>query len=558
MADATDIIKSIKDFSDIQDIIPPDPKPPRIAAANMTPPNAYNGKSAHFSRALEQQIKIHITPLVNQLRALTLPEIDDYSKLTLLCMLCNLECFSDEMLMSFCSTHYFGEPPSGEKYRPNSFTTQFALNAILQQVEIDSTVFAGIARDRLNNILGIPYAKLDAIANNMIGSAVDQGWFASEPSHIYETPFNIHPDATAEPRPVPLTHFGGSSLRMIPYSPAVPISLPIDLLATGFSDEEVEIWMKPAIAYEVGRLVFWKGSLADPHAQLPSYHQRVKFSRLLGLRMQTELGISKWVANGVAGIFADVFMTLYCGLPALGYAIRRAQPRKLDRFQGEDLRYQLPTALRPFVCLRVLKKMTSINSEDLKLLEDEWEDCFKRVYGKPQRKSVDNTDDITDIYDPPLNATIYNDYGTTSIGFKEAKAEVERATDFIYELMKDLKNTTTSSLPSPLHFGEWKDGKVWMKFVQLAVGDPQPDVPGNLPNNLTPADLPLKDAFFLEGWFSILSNETITVINHAYLKGAIDDATYNDYYRGQRAHWSTALYSGGWMMESPGNTGGPH
>lgn len=404
-------------------------------------------------------------------------------------------------------------------------------------MEIDSAVFAGIARDRLKNSFAIPYAKLDAIANNMIESAVNQGWFAPDPRHVYETPFNIHPDATAEPRPVPLTHFGGSSLRMIPYSPAVPISLPIDLVAMNFSDdEEVEIWIKPAIAYEVGRLAFWKGSLADPHAELPSYHQRVKFSRFLGLRMQTELGISKWVANGVAGIFADVFMTLYCGLPALGYAIRRAQPRKLDRFQGEDLRYQLPSVLRPFVCLHVLKNMSVAPDK----LEDEWKDCFKRVYGKPHRNSVDKIDDITDIYDPPLNVTIYNDYGTTSIGFAEARAEVERATDFIYGLMESLKNNLPATLPSPLDFGDWQDGTVWMKLVPLATG--------NLGS----------DTFFLEGWFSVLSSETIGVINDAYLKGAIDDATYNDYYRGQRAYWSTALYSGGWMMESPGNTGGPH
>lgn len=521
MADATDIINSIKDFSDIQEIAP-----------NI-------GKSTHFSPALERQIKIHITPLVDQLKPLMLPAIDDYSKKSLLCMLCNLECFSEEMLMSFCSTHYFGEPPSGEKYHPNSFTTEFALNAVLQQVESDSAVFAGIARDRLNNPFAIPYADLDAIANNMIESAVDQGWFASDPSHVYETPFNAHPNTTAEPRPVPLTHFGGSSLRMIPYSPAVPISLPIDLVATNFlNPNDAEVWIKPAIAYEVGRLAFWKGSLADPL----SYYQRVKFSRFLGLRMQTELGISKWVANGVAGIFADVFMTLYCGLPALGHAIRRAQPRKLDRFQGEDLRYQLPSVLRPFVCLHVLKKMSSINSSDLNKLEGEWKDCFKRVYGKPHRSSVDKMDDITDVYDPPLNVTIYNDYGTTPIGFAEARAEVERATDFIYGLMKNLKNATTSSLSSTSapNFGDWQNGQVWMKLVPLATGNPG------------------SDTFFLEGWFSILSNETISVINDAYLKGAIDDATYNDYYRGQRAYWPTALYAGGWMMESPGNTGGPH
>lgn len=95
MANATDIITSIKNFSDIQEIAP-----------NI-------GKSTHFSPALERQIKIHITPLVDQLKSPT-TTIDDYSKFTLLSMLCNLECFSDEMLMAFCSTHYFGEPTSGE------------------------------------------------------------------------------------------------------------------------------------------------------------------------------------------------------------------------------------------------------------------------------------------------------------------------------------------------------------------------------------------------------------------------------------------------------------
>lgn len=557
--------------------------------------------SKHFNAALQKLIKLRIKPASTSLANVT----DPYSKQSLECMLNNLECFSEILLAAFCDGHYIGEPsttpPSRQIYHTSALTREFALNAVLQQTEIDANAISLVINDRIKGSTELgKLVKLDEIANNMIQSAVNGNMFDPQPSYVQETPFRtkdgIVPDtngATREPRPMPLVHFSGASkTRMNPYCPVALISLPIDLINKDPDDaEQLDIWLKPALAYEVGRLIFWKGSFFEPErpAGQKFFFDRCKFSRYLGLEMQRQ-GFSKWIANAVSGIFADVFMTIQCGDNALGHAIRRAQPRKLDRFHGEDLRYQLPPLLRPYVSIETLKLLNpQLNLQTFldqwKTLLDEWKKIEANIYGRTEitqsrtkfvadrkRDNSGNWDPIPNdisteapwkehVIDaftgkqlPPINVTVYTDSGPTTMSFEVAREEVERATKHIFKILSSLQPVSstiqldkidlTNTATPHWNYGEWQNGQKWMERVPLWQER---------------EDTTLVDTFFLEAWLNPLSIETRNNgIEWAYFEGIIDKATFDANYRDQRFVWGSALYAGGWTMESPGNAGNPY
>lgn len=544
--------------------------------------------SKHFNAALQKLIALRIKPTSTSLTNVT----DPYSKISLECMLNNLECFSEILLASFCDGRYIGEPsntpPHKQIFHSSALTREFALNAILQQTEIDATAIALVINDRQNATEVGRLKELDKVANVIIESLVNAGIFDTEPDYVPKTPFIARHGAstdtqgpTREPRQMPLVHFNGSvKIRMNPYCPVTLISLPIDLIDKNPNDpEQLDIWLKPALAYEIGQLAFWKGSRQDK----AFIYGRCKFSRYLGLEMQRK-GFSKWVTNAVAGIFADVFMTLQCGENALGHAIRRAQPRKLDRFHGEDLRYQLPPLLRPEVCIKTLTLLgKNINSS----LLNKWDQIQKNVYGRKEvvikdlrSYSIENIPgvgwqipqnitnisiwkqelktDFTGKQLPPINVTVYSDSGPTTLGFDSALEEVKRATEYVFDLLVGglgIQASTTasielddivSSMPASSpnwNYGDWQNGMKWIDKVALTQ---------DLGNNAT-------DIFFRQAWLDPLRYETRNNgIEPAYMKGIIDRSTYDEYYSYERYTWVSALYAGGWTMESPGNSGSPY
>jgi hypothetical protein len=403
----------------------------------------------------------------------------------------------------------------------------------------------------------------------MIDWAVTRGFFHVDASHTYATfDERIGNGRVIEPRPVALVYLGGGSkLRTVPYSPVAPIQLTADVahkamtlnLDTDTGKTDFELWVKPALAYEVGRLVFWKGSLihrrstlaSDEKQRIPSNFDQSMFSRYLGLFLERS-GIARWVANAVAGIFADVYMTLQTGPAAVGYAVRRAQPRRLDRFHAEDLRYQLPPLLRPYVCFRTLALAKNSYDDQIKRLNEEiWEDLVMHdVYGRHilawqggdrnQGEVPDNN--ATRAMKTPVSVTIYTETGPATIGFDAARAEVEKAVDIVYKHITANTQDAVTALAQTPDLGPWAEGNQWMHthMVERVGGGG------------------VKASFLAEGWFAILSSQTMINVELAFLCQIVDKATYDAVYRDQKTYWGTALYAGGWLMESPGNSGRPY
>lgn len=555
---SSDIFNSIKEFS--VEIIDTNIDTNVYDKGNLTGTRKLVS-SNHFHAAVQKLLTLRIKPLSGANTLLSAVN-DSYSKISLECMMNNLECFSEMLIATFCDGLYFGEPDGVILYHSNTLTREFALNAILQQTEIDGMAISQIIKDRESSsgILS-DLKKLDEVANKMIQSAVDAGFFDENPSYVLTTP--IHradiKGPTREPRPTPLVYFsGGAKTRMIPYCPVAPLSLPLNLIAKNPSNStDLEVWLKPALAYEVGRLIFWKGSVFNDN---PNYYfKRNKFARNLHFEL-LEQGRSKWVANSVSGIFADVFMTIQCRLNAFGHALRRAQPRSLDRFHGEELRYQLPPLLRPQVVIKTLELLGIQDAERLELnngLMPKWAEIQRTVYGTPQRKvDFNGENEKDDGFKLPIETTVYTESGAMTMSVVAAKTDVDLAVEYIFNAyFKNLILPDTSleleniSSASPLpdkkwNYGDWQAGDIWMKNVPLY-------------ENYDP-NKPVETHFMLEAWFSVLSVETRNSLWHAYQTGLISKSVFDEHFRGQRYYWVTALYTGGWTMESPGNGGTPY
>ncbi|MCW1969489.1 MAG: hypothetical protein KIH69_015360 [Anaerolineae bacterium] len=518
--------------------------------------------SKHFHEAVQKLLTLRIKPPSGANTLLSAVN-DSYSKISLECMMNNLECFSEMLIATFCDPLYLGEPDGVIRYHSNTLTREFALNAILQQTEIDGMAISQIIKDRDSNstILGAVKA-LDKAANQMIQSAVTAGFFDENPNYVLTTPID-HTDLkgpTREPRPTPLVYFsGGAKTRMIPYCPVAPLSLPLNLIAKDpFNSTDLEIWLKPALAYEVGRLIFWKGSVFSDH---PNYYfKRNKFARNLHFEL-LEKGRSKWVANAVSGIFADIFMTIQCRLNAFGHALRRAQPRSLDRFHGEELRYQLPPLLRPQVVIKTLELLGINDLEKDELsnrLIPKWTEIQQTVYGRTQREVDFNGENERDLgLELPIETTVYTETGAITMSVVAAKTEVDLAVEYIFNAYfknltlsgnsaLELDKISSASPPSApnWNYGNWQSGDIWMKNVPIYEG--------------YDLNKPVQSHFMLENWFSVLSVETRNSLWHAYKTGLISKPIFDEHFRGQRYYWVTALYTGGWTMESPGNTGQPY
>jgi hypothetical protein len=78
--------------------------------------------------------------------------------------------------------------------------------------------------------------------------------------------------------------------------------------------------------------------------------------------------------------------------------------------------------------------------------------------------------------------------------------------------------------------------------------------------NYNPANpIPPDTTYFINAWFPLLAIETRNNgIEPAFNERIIDKATYDDHYRDEKFYWASAHYASGWMMESPGTSGGPH
>lgn len=531
---------------------------------NFTSIDINNFDNNYFVKSLKKLIKSRIRPTDDDETPNALLENveEQYSKNSLDCLLNNLECFSEMMMQAFIDPHMVGGSPDQLKdLKPQDLTVEFALGAVLQQTEIDAMAAAQIIKDRekgqTDTELLSKLQKLDQAANEMIHWAVRRDLFHESPSYFTPTPYRNDIKATREPRPVALVYFSGASkLRMIPYAPIAPLSLPSDLTDKNPKEKnDMEIWLKPALAYEVGRLIFWQGSYQSKLDNVAAWNGRSKFSRFLALQMQAA-GYSKWVVNAVSGIFADVFMTMQCDVSAVGHAIRRAQPRKLDRFHGEDLRYQLPPVMRPYVCLTTLDIDSNLNkhisdqnmnhAQVVKDLTEIWTKTQNEVYG---RKSANDAS----VMKPPVTVTVYSDTGPMLIGFDEALSEVKRATKYIVELLNAIVVSSISET-SPdsnalTQFGEWQKGKIWMKLVEAYH-------PTTLDQEHPQAPL---DTFFLNVWENTLCLETKNIIDYSHKEESIiDKGTYDSRYSDQRFYWPSILYAGGWTMESLGNNGNPY
>lgn len=518
--------------------------------------------SKHFHEAVQKLLTLRIKPPSGANTLLSAVN-DSYSKISLECMMNNLECFSEMLIAIFCDPLYLGEPDGVIRYHSNTLTREFALNAILQQTEIDGMAISQIIKDRDSNSTILETVKaLDKAANQMIQSAVTAGFFDENPNYVLTTPID-HTDlkgSTREPRPTPLVYFSsGAKTRMIPYCPIAPLSLPLNLIAKDPSNStDLEVWLKPALAYEVGRLVFWKGSVFNDN---PNYYfKRNKFARNLHFEL-LEKGRSKWVANAVSGIFADIFMTIQCRLNAFGHALRRAQPRSLDRFHGEELRYQLSPLLRPQVVIKTLELLGINDTEKDELISrliPKWTEIQQTVYGRPQRDvdfSGENERDLG--FKLPSETTVYTETGAITMSVVAAKTEVDLAVEYIYNayfknlmlscaLKLDLEKISSALSPTDpnWNYGNWQSGDIWMKNVPIYEG--------------YDLNKPIESHFMLENWFSVLSVETRNSLWHAYKIGLISKPVFDEHFRGQRYYWVTALYTGGWTMESPGNTGTPY
>jgi hypothetical protein len=483
----------------------------------------------HFRKALNQQYTQLLQPVMDFVNAKFTQ--GSYGEVALCSLLGNLRHFSNRLFEGLVDEQLLNV----KAIIPREYSVQYASNLVARQVEMDVATISNIAYQRQNSSALLPKLEfLDQKAHAMIQRAVNSGLFSQDPAYVPETTPTQN-RTHIEPRPLPLVYFGANATnRTIPYTPVTPLSLPIDLINKDpNTPNDFAIWFEPALAYEVGRLVFWKGN----HPDSDSVFGGIKFARFVNLRMQ-EGGCSEWISNAAAGIFADVFATLVCNTAAAGFSIRRSSIRRGEHFIAEDSRYQLPLVLRPLVVIETLKKM-GVDSVVISDLQKIWDAEQLDAYG-------------TDITTPsktikPKSVAVYSKGTSLNLGMEAAENEVKDAVNFIYSLLQNVQTQPTLipslQFPSP---SEWMNGDLWNAHRKYWADPNSQSSPAQGQN------------YFFESWHAPLSLETDQEVKRAYESGVIPESSYKAHYEGQKIYWAVTTYAAGWTMESVGNSGTPY
>lgn len=496
-----------------------------------------------FRTAFSMQQAVTFGPIKN---LITSAVGDPYTKSALLSIINNLKEFSGVLNDSVLDPTILNVPD----IIPPTNSHHYAADLISAQTDMDlARISVIISQRQTGSALASFLQDMDKKAMPMINWAVERGLFGSSPAYTPDIEYDNRKHI--EPCPAPLVFFGGNETsRTVPYTPVAPLALPTEMMdlalrSPQLSLNDYQLWFEPSLAYQVGRLIFWKGEMPNPSEDLGS----AKFARFLNLQMQ-EKGCSEWVSNAVASIFADVFSTIWCGNAAVGYAIRRATSKTNETYLAEDMRYQLPWFLRPYVALETLNLMTT-GGDDYVDLKAFWETEQKKLNfslvreystydaNNPDRNSICK---LAENQITPKEVTVYSAGKSFNLSFNAALAEILDATREVYRCITSLGVISVSdpTLPTPIA-SPWLDGSIWRSPHSKAF------VPENPGIN-----------YFIEVWLTALFVQTRHHIMLAADKGVIPSYIYESYYHEQKVYWTTAMYAGGWLMESSGNSGGPH
>lgn len=408
-------------------------------------------------------------------------------------MVKNLRGFSAQLFRRFQTS----EPPVGA-------TRAFALNAILNQIGADLAAANWVAAQRSANApagLGVNWNTLDAHARQVVNQAVDAGLFGADHKTL---PTLSNP---AEPRPFPITHpMRVPAMRVIPYCPVALIGVPMYAL-NGHNDTLARAY----VAREIGRLAFWKGTWRDG---ILGWQGHTKMIHRMNVFLRAK-GYSQWIIDTAATLFADVFAALTAGKDGLDLALTQAQTRDTDRFYAEDRRYELNSALRPEIYIRVLELINHPEIAELK---------------------ADLGDNLQGYYQEVGQATPYQNGGGAyaNVSFQAARNELRGAAEAVYEVLQANKLQATADHASieaqyaanDIGWGEWDATQPW-------TDDPD-----------------------WTEWFDILAHDERQRLKVAFARKVLDKNYHDNNSDFEPIYWRKLLYARGWVMESPENTGG--
>lgn len=383
---------------------------------------------------------------------------------------------------------------------PEYYTHEFALNAILNQVGFDLATITQAAAQR--RLYAERLRELDIIADGYVQQAVNAGFFHSSAAHTVS--LSDH----REPRPMVLTYFQRSpTWRANVYSPITLVGMPYDSVASAALMNPTAALgpaAAPAVARAVGQLVFWKG-FCPSYPSDPAF-TGAKFLSCLNRRMRAD-GFSEWVADGVTHLASDVFAAQIVGESALNHSMNNAIAQQFDQYYAEDRRYQLTPALRTEGTLSALTLSKSVIPTRLNELRHNWTLRLTDAFGHELNGNHANKQ-------PPLTVSPYG--FQTKLSYRVARDEVTQAVSLLHTILtKGLMSSNSAADSLKSSQGRWDATVGEQNYV---------------------------------AWRSVLLAEEHAQLKHDQAVGlAESDTTPRD--------WLTLLYAGGWVMESPGNTG---
>lgn len=420
-------------------------------------------------------------------------------------------------------------------------------------------------------------AELDCYANQMVQNAVDAGLFDDlarmDGNGFIMTGKNNRAQRILEPRPIIITYVSKMpTSRVIPYSPIVLLGLPSDYFLASQPKITDNTRLLSAINHEIGRLVFWRGYCTNipfigPDADekrkaIDTYLGRVPVTpplkkpiankshkALVGLnRYLRMMQFSPWVADCAEQIVADVYTAMHSSTEdAMKLAFYRTKSMIMERSFYDKLRYQLPIELRPEIFLYIRQRIASSGGTDPAITEAE--DYWWRTDGLPSLATnrygahVDNTKKWgwrAELFGPEVN-NIHLDpnnvkpYGIENgLSFEIAKEELLKVTEIVFQMLGGTIKAKNGATPTLNYKGT---------SPTYYFNPPSMHVYWNNP--------------MWENWAYQLVEEEQDMRNEFRLSGLADPygvtRTSDD-----ELNFYTLLYAGGWIVQSIGNSSGPH
>ncbi len=444
---------------------------------------------------------------------------------------------------------------------PDYVKPEQAPTALLNQVmyDLDAIVVAIVQRFPLGKRL----AEYDCIANKMLQKMMNLN-LTFEHSAIADGSVFFKaglPPKRLEPRPIIITYATKlPTLRVIPYSPVVLMGIP------NLCNKKK---VNAAIAREIGRLIFWLGTtkkfdnvpstftdrnhaidaaVSNPPTLTAIAPEPVKFHVYLNRKLQ-ELRFPHWVADGVEQIMADVVVAMLNGsTDCADFAFFEARTRLLERAFYDDMRYQMPPEMRVETMLAIRSVVENLGKDssgkdiptNIDKLWRDWDppappwgpkESNQGILGELFGVEVEGESSLGtryELYGHPHVVTPY--LLGRPVPYEHARQEVEFAAKLIYCLLGGKRGVDIAPPPLPsgslgvsTFFNEASTSSYW-----------------NNPANF-------KDCKNL-----LTNQEQVTFDSFEKIAGP----TKNSALTQEERNWYAVFYAGGWLMQSPGNTGG--